>query len=206
MSNFIAFTRALLALAIIVVIGQNQLYADSVSFFVNPTTLPDSNGDGFVNENDFQPVGTDGTIFSLVPTDNLTGPDRFMLSETNGLQYGGGGGSTVAFNFSVNRVISLESYTLGEGFFLSNPSFSILDSATVISSTNTSNNAGDTHNFNSGPLELTAGTVYSFETQINGAAVQAFLGSWTYTAAVPEPTSFLFLTVSSMAMLFRRNR
>jgi hypothetical protein len=162
--------------------------ASIVSFVVDDATLPDSNMDGFVNDSDFQPMGDDGTIFSLTPTDNLTGPDRFLLSDTNGLQYGGGGGSTLSFDFRSSTDISLESYTLGGGFFLSNPSFVISEGTTELSAGNTSNASGDTHLFNDGPILLTAGTDYTFEVEVAGAAVQAFMASWTYSV-VPEPTT-----------------
>lgn len=126
--------------------------AASVSFLVDPASI-DTSMDGFITGNEFQPVGDDGTVFGLEPTNNLVGADRFLLSNTSGLHFGGGGGSTLSFDFTASKNISLESYTLSsEGFFLSNPSFNIMEGASVLSSSNTSNSSGDTHNFNGGPL------------------------------------------------------
>lgn len=185
----------------------STVLAEDVSFLVDPDTI-DDNMDGFITGSEFQPAGTDGTIFDLLPTDNLVGGNRFLLSETSGLHYGGGGGSTLSFDFSVNQDISLDSYTLSSsGFFLGNPSFNIMEGAVVLSSTNTSNSSGDTHAFNGGPIDLTAGTTYSFEAQVVGAGVQAFMGSWSYTPTnIPEPGSFCVLSAIGFAALSRRRR
>lgn len=51
---------------------------------------------------------------------------------------------------------------------------------------------------------LTAGTTYSFETQISGAAVQAYMGSWTYsTTAIPEPGAFGLLALAGLTLGIR---
>ncbi|MBZ0171398.1 MAG: hypothetical protein K8E66_03370, partial [Phycisphaerales bacterium] len=69
----------------------------NVNFQVDPDDY-DTNFDGFITGNEFQPEGSfggnpDGVFFSMIPTDNLVGGSRFLLSETNGLHFGGGGGS-----------------------------------------------------------------------------------------------------------------
>ena len=194
-------------LLMVAAITAQTTYAETVSFLVDPDTI-DANMDGFITGNEFQPVGTDGTIFDLEPTANLVGGLRFLLSDDQGIHYGGGGGSTLAFAFSVNRDISLESYTLAStGFFLGNPEFNIEEGATELSSLNTSNASGDTHAFNGGPIALTAGTTYTFETQVNGAAIQAFMESWTYSStAIPEPGALGLLMLSAVAMGARRSR
>lgn len=182
--------------------------ADEIlSFQVDPDTF-DTNMDGFIQNDEFQPFGTDGTRFIFTPTDNLVGGDRFLLSEDRGLHYGGGGGSTLSFDFTANRDIELESYTLSSsGFFLSNPSFNIMEGTTVLSSSNTSNDSGDTHNFNGGPIALAANTTYSFETQVSGAGVQAYMSSWTYSvSAVPEPGAFSLLMLAGSFAGLRRRR
>ena len=201
------FLLGLATLAFAISVLPTPLNADEVSFLVDPATI-DSNNDGFITGNEFQPVGTDGTIFGLTPVNNLVGMPRFLLSDTNGLHYGGGGGSTLAFDFTVSHDINLESYTLSStGFFLGNPDFTILDGVTALSSNNTSNNSGDTHNFNSGPISLTAGTVYSFQTETFGAGIQAFMGSWTYSrTAIPEPTTWGVLAFLSTSVIVRRRR
>jgi hypothetical protein len=185
----------------------NIVSADVVSFQVDPTAF-DANMDGNITDDEFNPVGDGGTIFSLTPTDNLVGADRLFLDPSTGLQYGGGGGSSLSFDFMVNENISLESYTLSSsGFFLGDPIFNISQGATVLSSMNTSIASGETHSFNGGPLLLTAGTNYSFETQVSGAAIQSFVSSWTYsTTSVPEPGSAGLLAVAGLAVGMRRRR
>ncbi|MBT8447541.1 MAG: hypothetical protein HKO62_03795 [Gammaproteobacteria bacterium] len=164
--------------------------AESVSFLVDPATI-DANNDGFITGNEFTPVGSDGTVFSLVPTNNLVGGDRFLLSDTTGLHFGGGGGSTLAFIFSVSKNIELDSYTLASsGFFLGDPDFNIREGVTVLSGPNTAIASGDTNNFVDGPVALTAGTDYIFITNFFGAAVQSYMASWQYsTTVVPVPAA-----------------
>ena len=181
--------------------------AETVSFLVDPATIDTNPADGFITGSEFEPVGSDGIVFSLLPTNNLVGGDLFQLSETTGLHYGGGGGSTLSFDFSVNKDITLESYTLSSsGFFLGDPTFNIQLGDLILSSENTSNNSGDTHNFNGGPLHLTAGMVYSFETQVFGAAIQAYQESWTYTSIVPEPGALTLLGLSVILLAVKRQR
>ncbi len=180
-------------------------HADLVSFLVDPDTI-DANNDGFITGNEFQPTGSGGTVFSLTPTNNLVGIDRFLLSETTGLRYGGGGGSTLSFDFSVSEDILLESYTLSSsGSFLNDPTFDILLGSTAISSGNTSVSSGETHLFNGGPLELLAGQTYSFEVTNSGAAIQSYVSHWNYSVtAVPEPGGLVYL--SSVAILVSLKR
>lgn len=181
--------------------------AEMVSFLVDPATI-DSNMDGFITGHEFQPVGSDGTIFDLEPTDNLVGTDRFLLSEITGLRFGGGGGSTIEFEFSVDKDLTLDSYTLGtSGAFLGNPIFDIREGATVLSSGNTAVASGNTHNFVGGPISLDAGTVYTFETTTFGAAIQSFMATWTYTPqAIPEPGSTICLAFAAIIVCTRRRR
>ena len=187
-------------------LSPSQVGAEEVSFFVDPDTI-DDNMDGFITDDEFQPVGSDGVVFDLLPTNNLVGADRFLLSDTNGLHYGGGGGSTLSFDFSVSDDIELESYTLGNGFFLGNPVFNISEGASVLSMANTSNSAGDTHAFAGGPISLNAGTTYTFETTTFGAGVQSYMGTWTYSrSAVPEPGSLSILGLVAGFLAVRRRR
>ena len=181
--------------------------AATVSFLVDPVTI-DGNMDGFITDNEFQPIGSDGTIFNFLPTDNLTGSDRFLLSEATGLQYGGGGASTLSFDFSVNQDVDLESYTIADAMFIfGNPDFNLNDGATILSANNTSLGSGLTHDFVGGPIRLDAGTTYTFDVQTTGAAIQSFQSSWTYTAtSVPEPSSMALLALGGCVVVFRRRR
>ena len=118
-----------------------------------------------------------------------------------------GGGSTLSFDFSSNENIVLNSYTLSSsGFFLGNPLFHIQQGASVLSANNTSNSSGDTHVFNGGPLLLNGGTTYTFQTQTGttGAGVQAFMASWDYSVAVPEPSGIMTLGAFSLLLIRRR--
>ena len=186
--------------------GASTASADEVSFLVDPDVF-DTNMDGFITGTEFVTAGTDGTVFTFEPTNNFVGSDRLLLSPSNGLHYGGGGGSTLSFDFWTDRDITLEQYTLSSnGFFLGNPDFHMLDGVTVLSANNTSNSAGDAYTFNGGTLDLAAGTVYSFEVQTSGAAIQAYMASWQYSAsAIPEPASGIVL-LGAYAILRRRRR
>lgn len=183
-------------------------HADEIlSFQVDPNTF-DTNMDGFITDTEFTPLGSDGTQFIFTPTNNLVGSDRLQLDPTTGLRYGGGGGSSLSFDFVSNRDISLNSYTLSSaGFFLGDPTFRVLETATVLSEDNTSNSSGDTYSFNDGPIEITANTTYSFETQVSGAGIQAYMGSWSYSVtAIPEPSSFALLVLAGSVIRLGRRR
>lgn len=199
-------TTYLLIVAALTTFLNGNLNADEiVSFQVDPDTI-DSNNDGFITGSEFQPIGTDGTVWMLTPTDNLVGADRFLLSETRGLHFGGGGGSTLSFDFEVDQDVFLESYTIADtGFILGDPTFDILEGATLLSSNNTATSNGDTHLFEGGPVELTVGTTYSFQVNNAGAAIQSFMASWEYSAAsVPEPGSASILMLSLLVVGKRR--
>ena len=173
--------------------------AGMVSFQVDPTTI-DGNSDGFITGNEFSPVGDDGVVFTMEPTNNLVGGDRFLLSATTGLRFGGGGGSTLSFDFSVDQDIKLDSYTLAIDFaFLGDSVFDIRQDTDVLSAANTAVMSGDTHNFNSGPVPIDAGVTYTFITEAGGAAVQSFLASWQYTA-IPEPGSLSLVLLTGLGL------
>ena len=179
----------------------------TLSFLVDPATF-DANSDGFITGTEFSPTGSDGTVFSIVPTNNLVGSNRLFLSPTTGLHYGGGGGSTLSFDFSVNRNVNLESYTISSsGFILGDPDFSLADGPSILSAGNTSVGSGVTYNFTSGPISLTAGNTYSFDVQTAGAGIQSFVSSWNYTT-VPEPNSMGLIALGSctVALLRRRSK
>lgn len=182
-------------------------FADVVSFLVDPNTI-DSNNDGFITGNEFQPVGSSGTIFDFTPTNNQVSFPRFQLSDQRGLRYGGGGGSTLEFTFSTNQDISLESYQLASsGSILGDPTFAIKAGDTILSNSNTSVGNGNTYSFNSGPINISSGEVYTFEVINSGAAIQSYMDSWNYTVtAVPEPGTVLFLSSTCLISAITRRR
>jgi len=73
-------------------LGALAAAAQSVTFMVDPNIFDTNPMDGQITGTEFLTSGSDGTLWAFVPTDNLVGGDRFLLSETSGLQYGGGGG------------------------------------------------------------------------------------------------------------------
>lgn len=183
-------------------------HADVVSFMVDPATYDTSPMDGFITGNEFNPIGSGGTVFAMTPTDNLTGDDRFQLDATDGLRFGGGGGSTLSFDFSINEDIFLNSYTLGTGFFNLDPLFDIREGANVLSLSNSSaGGAGSVNGFQGGPIELEAGTNYSFVVTSASAATQSYLGSLNYTVtSVPEPSSMATLALGATVIGLRRRK
>lgn len=180
-------------------------HAAVVSFLVDPATIDGSPPDGFITGTEFSPIGSDGTAFVLTPTDNLVGGDRFLLSPTNGLSFGGGSGSTLSFDFTPNANIQLESYTIGGGLSVNNPIFDIREGATVLSMSNDGDTSGS---FAGGPIALQGGTTYNFIVTTPGAAFQRQMASWNYSlTAVPEPSSCGVLAfLAGVAVIQRRRR
>ncbi len=181
----------------------------AVSFLVDPATLPDSNSDGFVNGTDFSPEGSfmsspDGVVFTMEPTNNLVGFPKFHLSATNGMTFGGGGGSSLAFEFTTNVDILLESYTISSsGFILNDPVFDIREGSSVLSESNSAVANGDTHAFASGPISIEAGTTYTFINTSFGAGTQSHMSSWQYTV-VPAPGAIATLAIGGIVASTRR--
>ena len=194
-----------LVLAVFLFIPSAVGFADVVSFLVDPNTI-DSNNDGFITGDEFQPIGSGGTIFDFTPTNNLVSFPRFQLSSQRGLRYGGGGGSSLEFTFSTNQDILLNSYTLASsGSILGDPTFAIKAGDTILSNSNTSTGNGNTYSFNSGPISISSGQEYTFEVINSGAAIQSYMDSWDYSvSAVPEPGGVLFL--SSLYLIFTTSR
>jgi hypothetical protein len=210
MRSFRSFGRLAVLAAGVILAVNGVAQANSVSFLVEPDDY-DANNDGFITDDEFQPEGMDGgspdgVIFALVPTNNLVGGDRFLLAPDTGLHFGGGGGSTLSFDFTLNADIELETYTLADnGFILGDPIFDILDGGDVLSMANTAVDNGDTYPFNGGPLLLDAGTTYSFNVTDFGAGIQSFMASWQYTV-VPEPASCILLGAMGLTMVRPRRR
>lgn len=184
-------------------VGTAQAGVHSVSFLVDPDTI-DANNDGFITGGEFQPVGSSGHVFALTPTNNLVGADRFLLSDTRGLHFGGGGGSTLSFDFSVNQDIELTTYTIAStGFILNNPLFDLRKDADVLSTGNDATPNGLTAAFGGGPVTIEAGETYSFVVTNTGAAIQSFMDSWNYNV-VPAPAGIGALGLFGLASMRRR--
>ena len=173
-----------------------------VTFLVDPDTIDINPDDDIVDGTEFSPLGSDGTMFVMTPTGNQTGPNRFLLSDVNGLSFGGGSGSTISFDFTPGATIDLNSYTIGGGLSVNSPLFDIKDGGTSISVANDGTTSGT---FNGGPLRLLGGTTYSFEVTNNAATIQRQMARWDYTTvAVPEPSSWLCLVLVGLGISWRR--
>ena len=173
-----------------------------VDFRVDPDTL-DVDMDGFITGSEYTLTGSDGVIWAFVPTINLVGGDRFLVSETHGLHFGGGGGSTTEFQFTVDTDVTLLSYTIGdEGFILGNPTFQLLDDGDLLSDDNDADMPG-TMGFLDGPISLTAGTVYTVDVTTTGAAIQSFFHTWEYRP-VPSPSALALLGLGGLVAAGRR--
>ncbi len=151
----------------------------------------------------------DGVTFTLESTLNLVGTERFLnlTSPSNGLQVGGGGGSTLIFTLESDQDVTLSSYSTDtSGGFLNPPTFDVTG-AGVNSAGNSLDQGNPSNLFNGGPLLLEADELYTFNIQNGGAASQAFISSITFTAtAVPEPSGVLLLSGIGLAMFGRRRR
>ena len=152
----------------------------------------------------------DGVTFTLESTLNLVGTERFLnlTSPSNGLQVGGGGGSTIEFTFQSDQDVTLSSYStdITPLLFLGDPTFDVTGAG--VSSVGNSLARGNPANlFSDGPLVLDADELYTFEIQNGGAAAQAFISSITFTTtAVPEPSGIALLGGIGLAILSRRRR
>ena len=132
---------------------------------------------------------------------NLVGSPRF-ISGASGLRFGGGGGSSLEFQFSVDKPVTLDSYGLASFGILGNAEFNILDETTVISGPNQADTAGSNDFIDMPALE--AGTLYTFKVNTSGAAIQASFETWGFSV-VPEPSSAV-LGALSFPILFRFRR
>ncbi|MEO1526444.1 MAG: hypothetical protein AAFX06_13485 [Planctomycetota bacterium] len=197
---------ALTFLAFTFLTGVPGWAAETVSFLVDPATI-DANMDGFITGTEFSPIGSDGVQFTFRPTNNLTGSDRFQLSDTLGLRYGGGGGSTLSFDFSADRDFTLETYTItDDNTVVGNPLFELRDGSVVISTGNPGERVTGTRGFTSGPLQLTAGTTYTFQVTNGSAATQSYLNAFGYSVtAIPGCVLPLGL-IGAFSTLRRRRR
>ena len=178
--------------------------AQSVSFHVDPTTIDVDPADGFITGTEFSPVGTDGVGFTMEPTDNLVGIPKFHLSAANGMTFGGGGGSTLSFDFTTTHDILLQSYTISAtGFILNDPTFDIREGTDVLSASNTAVTNGDTHAFAGGPIAIDAGTTYTFINTAFGAGTQSHMSTWQYTL-VPTPSALGAVALGAFGIARRR--
>lgn len=176
--------------------------AEVVDFRVDPMTI-DTNMDGFITDSEMTLTGSDGVIWAFMPTNNLVGADRFLVSDTHGLHFGGGGGSTLSFEFTVDTDVTLLSYTIGDqGFILGNPTFQLLDDGDLLSDDNDADMIG-TSPWESGPIDLTAGTVYTIDVTTTGAAIQSFFHTWEYRP-VPTPSALALLGLGGLVAAGRR--
>lgn len=165
-----------------------------------------------------------GVTFTFESTNNLVGTDRWLGSSgsmSNGLQVGGGGGSTLSFDLTVDKAATLTGYTTNTsgGFVLGDPLFDLTDGTSTLIDDGVINNPAGTGLFNPGggndvtvsglSISLLTGTTYSFTLSATGAAVQGFFTSFEVeTTPVPLPAALpmMLIGVGGLAMLRRYAR
>lgn len=143
-------------------------------------------------------VSDEGRTFTLTPTDNLVGADRWVGNDTNGIAFGGGGGSTIEFELMVDGDVELDDYIIGGGFKLNNPVMTFLDGVNPIGSSGDVNVAG-TFAFPGGSLLLSAGTSYTVNFSPIGAGVQSALAGFNFTP-VPVPGALVLLVPALLSL------
>ena len=150
---------------------------------------------GTVGPNSFSETAG-GVVFTFTAVDNFVGGPEFRnYGNGNGLQLGGGGGTTIEFTLSASQDVELTQYSFNDagGFPLGNAEFDIIDGMTTLSAGNSLDSMMmGTVAFNSAPVSMTAGTDYTFDINNFGAAVQGFITSVEFNV-VPEPSSLVFL-------------
>ncbi len=158
------------------------------------TTIDFTDNVGHFETSFARPVdGGTATFFNPI---TVIGPDQFVSTNNNGLQIGGANRAQ-AFDFMFDVDVMLIGYITRD--FVNEPLFDITGPG-VASIGNTS--VGGAHTFVGGPLKLTAGNVYHFETQTFSAAEASFLQGLTLDV-VPEPAS-IGLLVAGLPLLRRR--
>ncbi len=145
-------------------------------------------------------VSDAGVNFTMVPIDNLVGSPRWVGGDR--ITFGGGGGSSLEFDFTPDFDVTLDSYTIDLGFILGNPTFQIREGVNVLSAVNDADVNG-TFGFDGGPISLDAGTTYTFENNEFGAAMQSAFSAWQFTV-IPEPSTLCLLGLGALGLLRRR--
>lgn len=148
-----------------------------------------------------------GVVFTFTATNNLVGVPKFndLASTGLGIQLGGGGGSVIEFTLATSATVTLDSYsTVSNGFVLGTPTFDI-SGGSVASNGNTLVEDIAANPFAGGPLLFEAGTIYTFDIENTGAAVQAFLGGIEFTV-VPLPAPALLLASGILGLLARKRK
>lgn len=190
----------LATLAFIAAGASAGIASETVDFRVDDD-LFDANMDGFITDQELTLTGSDGAVWEFTPTNNFVGGDRFLVSEDRGLQFGGGGGSSLTFEFSVDRDVTLEAYNIAGGIFvLGNPTFQVLQEDDLLSDDNDADAVG-TFGFEGGPIEIEAGLLYTVDVTTAGAAIQSFFESWNY---VPSPGAATLLGMGLVIAARRR--
>ena len=129
-----------------------------------------------------------GVTFTFIATDNLVGGGKFNggLALPNGIHVGGGGGSSLEFQMTVDTDVTLTGYSTGSaGFELGSPIFDLLDGATVLIDDGDINPPQVVGGLS---VALTAGTTYTFDINQTTAGTQGFFNTFEFdTAAPPVP-------------------
>jgi len=149
----------------------------------------------------------DGVTFTFSATKNFGGTPRFnnLTTAGIGLHVGGGGGSVLEFTLEVDAAVTLDSYsTVSTGFFLGSPTFGI--NGNNVASTTNPLPGEPTNLFDGGPLLLDAGTLYTFNIENPGEAVQGFIAGIDFTTVVPLPAPIILLASGLLGVCARRRR
>ncbi len=143
-----------------------------------------------------------GVVFTFTATGNLAGEPQFnnLATAGFGIQVGGANQSMIEFTLATSANVTLDSYsTVSNGFVLGTPTFNI-SGGSIVSNGNTLVQDIAANPFAGGPLLFEAGTIYTFDIENTGLAVQAFLGGIEFTV-VPLPAPALLLASGILGLL-----
>ena len=165
-----------------------------------------------------------GVTFTFTATNNLVGVNRFISglgdNFSNGIVFGGGGGSTISFDFTVDTEIEVTGYRGFDQTFLTGVNATLREGATTLDSgvafNSDGNSAADAalEAFAGGAsFLLSAGTVYSVDVNNASPVTQSFLTGIEFDLinsppAVPLPAGLplLLAGLGSFAWLRRKAR
>ena len=157
-----------------------------------------------------------GVTFTFTALNNLVGVTRFLSGAgddfSDGIVFGGGGGSSTQFSISSSQDVSVTSYSGRNSRFLVNPRLSVsAGGSTLVSGRPFTSDADSSYSLPNALGNLLANVDYTLTVTNAGSTTQGFLTGFEFepvSAAVPLPASLplLLAGLGGIAVMRRRRR